>query len=181
MLLCVGVCTVFPCQLHRCSCIYETTLTLKNGCPNLHHCCDGHDGHRAERQHMEAYFTEQLCPLLRQQQTMQQLHTIKKDWESEQQWHADAQGIAAGSPNISSQQQPEEEEEEMRIDVEDGQAYTKAEFIEAYGGTAEWDMSSRAAPPAPAPAPAPTGPPIRTVAGARRRALLVGLRCSAAL
>jgi hypothetical protein len=31
--------------------------------------------------------------------------------------------------------------EERRVDSEDGQAYTRAEFIDAYGGTAEWDAA----------------------------------------
>eukprot|EP01047_Picozoa_sp_COSAG01_P049131 COSAG01_NODE_4841_length_4692_cov_66.837361_5_plen_334_part_00 len=31
--------------------------------------------------------------------------------------------------------------EERRVDPEDGQAYTRAEFIDAYGGTAEWDAA----------------------------------------
>lgn len=32
-------------------------------------------------------------------------------------------------------------EEEVRIDIEDGEAYTREEFIEAYGGTEEWDSA----------------------------------------
>jgi hypothetical protein len=38
-------------------------------------------------------------------------------------------------------------EEEARIDPSDGTAYTKQSFVEAYGGTTEWE---RAAPPGPA-------------------------------
>ena len=34
---------------------------------------------------------------------------------------------------------------ELRIDVEDGNPYTKEEFVDAYGGTAEWETSPRAA------------------------------------
>jgi hypothetical protein len=32
--------------------------------------------------------------------------------------------------------------------AEDGEAYTKAEFAEYYGGSAEWDRAPRAPPPA---------------------------------
>ena len=34
------------------------------------------------------------------------------------------------------------EVEDMRIDAEDGNAYTKAEFIDAYGGLEEWEASA---------------------------------------
>jgi hypothetical protein len=30
------------------------------------------------------------------------------------------------------------------VDPEDGNTYTRAEFVEAYGGAAEWDAASRA-------------------------------------
>ena len=49
-------------------------------------------------------------------------------------------------------------QEEYRVDPEDGLAYSKEDFIEAYGGTDEWD---RALPEplqaVPSPAPAPAG------------------------
>ena len=33
------------------------------------------------------------------------------------------------------------DEEEKRVDPNDGKAYTKREFVEVYGGTAEWDAA----------------------------------------
>ena len=35
--------------------------------------------------------------------------------------------------------------EERRIDLTDGCAYTRAEFIEEYGGTREWELGKPAA------------------------------------
>ena len=37
-----------------------------------------------------------------------------------------------------------EAEEEQRIDSVDGNAYTKADFVDAYRGTAEWDAAGAA-------------------------------------
>ena len=45
-------------------------------------------------------------------------------------------------------------QEELRIDAEDGEAYSREEFIEAYGGTDEWDASE--------PAPQPGGSSVRS-------------------
>jgi len=50
---------------------------------------------------------------------------------------------AAARPPPRAAAAAEVEQAEMRIDAEDGRAYTKAEFIDCYGGTAEWE----AAPP----------------------------------
>ena len=47
-----------------------------------------------------------------------------------------------------------EQEEEYRVDPEDGCEYTKEDFIDAYGGTAEWEA---AAPVQTAPVAAPAG------------------------
>ena len=38
--------------------------------------------------------------------------------------------------------QEKSEEEEKRVDPTDGKAYTKREFVEVYGGTAEWDEAN---------------------------------------
>ena len=35
-----------------------------------------------------------------------------------------------------------DEEEEKRVDPSDGNAYTKREFVEVYGGTVEWDAAN---------------------------------------
>jgi hypothetical protein len=53
--------------------------------------------------------------------------------------------------------------EERRIDITDGNAYTKAEFIAEYGGTLQWDIAKSAMEEvvAAAAAPgAPTTPPL---------------------
>ena len=39
-------------------------------------------------------------------------------------------------------------ETERRVDPSDGNAYTRAEFVGCYGGTAEWDAAARPAEPA---------------------------------
>ena len=41
-------------------------------------------------------------------------------------------------------------EVERRFD-EDGELYTRAEFVEEYGGTVEWDRARRPPPPSPPP------------------------------
>lgn len=55
--------------------------------------------------------------------------------------------------------------EVKRVDPEDGVAYTRAEFIDAYGGTAEWDAANTSTSgqrqQIPAPAPAPAKPQTR--------------------
>ena len=50
---------------------------------------------------------------------------------------------------LAQQQAAQEPREERRVDPADGNAYTRQEFIDVYGGTAEWDATGR--PPEPEP------------------------------
>eukprot|EP01065_Artemidia_motanka_P022315 TRINITY_DN26518_c1_g1_i1.p1 TRINITY_DN26518_c1_g1~~TRINITY_DN26518_c1_g1_i1.p1 ORF type:complete len:699 (+),score=221.85 TRINITY_DN26518_c1_g1_i1:56-2098(+) len=60
------------------------------------------------------------------------------------------------------------EDEERRTDPADGEAYTKAEFLDEYGTLAEW---STAVPCAPRPRPAPEDPAPEPAAVPQRRAV----------
>eukprot|EP00755_Sulcionema_specki_P030872 Sspe_Gene.95365::Locus_67664_Transcript_1_1_Confidence_1.000_Length_1138::g.95365::m.95365 len=51
---------------------------------------------------------------------------------------------APHEPEESYEEEVERGPPEMRIDIEDGEAYTKEEFIEYYGGVEEWESAPRA-------------------------------------
>ena len=71
----------------------------------------------------------------------------------------DESGGNGGSPKPGPAPEPEPPEPEptstgeRRVDPTDGNAYTQREFVEVYGGTAEWDAARprREEPPAPEP------------------------------
>ena len=59
---------------------------------------------------------------------------------------ADAEDEQAGA---TAGGHSEEHFEERRLDITDGNAYTKAEFIEEYGGTSQWEMAQPIVSPTP--------------------------------
>ena len=56
-------------------------------------------------------------------------------------------GFVTSDPNLATARKPKAAtgDVERRIDTADGNAYTRAEFIEEYGGTSEWEMAKPAA------------------------------------
>ena len=63
-------------------------------------------------------------------------HTKGLVEEAGDEFTIDGTGDDKSFPTVSS--------EERRISVDDGYAYTKEEFIEYYGGTAEWEVAEPA-------------------------------------
>ena len=57
---------------------------------------------------------------------------------------------------------------ERRFDV-DGELYTRAEFVQEYGGTAEWDRARRPPPPAPPPAQGSSVPSSNPRKGGKKK------------
>jgi len=57
---------------------------------------------------------------------------------------------------------------ERRFD-EDGELYTRAEFVQEYGGTAEWDRARRPPPPSPPSAQGASAPPGNPRKGGKKK------------
>jgi hypothetical protein len=115
----------------------------------------------AERAISESYFREHFVPLTNNKQTIEQVSTEKSTFDRE--WGASHQhepepptAVLAPPQHMGLEDRggdegavEEELGEELRIDETDGEAYSREEFIEVYGGTDEWDAAERVVPAPP--------------------------------
>jgi hypothetical protein len=103
----------------------------------------------AESAISEAYFREHFIPLTNNKQTIEQVSDTKATFDRE--WAASHQHVpelhtVARSEHMAGGDEAEQDPEELRIDPEDGEAYTREDFIEQYGGIDEWDAAERVVP-----------------------------------
>ena len=106
----------------------------------------------AESAISEAYFRDHFMPLTSNKQTIEQVSDTKATFDRE--WAASHQHLPEPSTVVPPQHmaggdEAQQEEEELRIDPADGEAYTREDFVEQYGGTDEWDMAERVVPTPP--------------------------------
>ena len=110
----------------------------------------------------EAYFTAHFMPLCTDKATVETLRAVKVNFDCE--WAAAHPGggemlplsstvappviVAAGQQQGQGGAAAGGGEEEYRVDPSDGYEYTKQDFIDAYGGTVEWDAAAPATQPA---------------------------------
>ena len=85
-------------------------------------------GARMQQQQLMQQQQAQQRMMQQQQAQMQQQQMMQQQQQAQMQQQMAA--MSAGAP-------------ERRTDPDDGQPYTRAEFIEQYGGTAEWDAAHR--------------------------------------